>query len=111
MAATVRNLSAFEGTRTHLITRTARESRSGVAESVTCDSAFTAFQGVVKTRRQGHGSIGKHVITNVETTPATTPDDNMIEVIHESLERRGLLPGEHLVDKGYTGSHVLVDSQ
>ena len=54
---------------------------------------------------------GPHVITNVETTPATTPDDNMIEVIHESLERRGLLPGEHLVDKGYTGSHVLVDSQ
>ena len=52
-----------------------------------------------------------HVITNVETTPATTPDDNMVAVIHASLERRGLLPGEHLVDKGYTDSHVLVDSQ
>ena len=54
---------------------------------------------------------GPHVITNVETTPATTPDDNMVAVIHRSLERRGLLPGEHLVDKGYTDSHVLVDSQ
>ena len=52
-----------------------------------------------------------HVITNVETTPATTPDDNMVAVIHASLERRGLLPGEHWVDKGYTDSHVLVDSQ
>ena len=54
---------------------------------------------------------GPHVITNVETTPATTPDDNMVAVIHASLERRGLLPGEHLVDKGYTDSHVLVDSK
>jgi len=52
-----------------------------------------------------------HVITNVETTPATTPDDNMVAVVHRSLEKRGLLPGEHLVDKGYTDSHVLVDSK
>jgi transposase len=54
---------------------------------------------------------GPHVITNVETTPATTPDDNMVAVIHGSLEKRGLLPSEHLVDKGYTDSHVLVDSR
>ena len=54
---------------------------------------------------------GPHVITNVETTPATTPDDNMVAVIHGSLEKRGLLPGEHLVDKGCTDSHVLVDSK
>ena len=53
---------------------------------------------------------GPHVITNVETTPATTPDDNMVAVVHRSLEKRGLLPGEHLVDKGDTDSHVLVDS-
>ena len=52
---------------------------------------------------------GPHVITNVETTVATTPDDNMVAVVHQSLERRGLLPGEHLVDKGYTDSRVLVD--
>jgi len=54
---------------------------------------------------------GPHLITNVETTPATTPDDNMIAIVHASLERRGLLPGEHLVDKGYTDSRVLVDSK
>ena len=52
-----------------------------------------------------------HLIVNVETTPATTPDDNMIEVVHESLEERDLLPDEHLVDKGYTDSQVLIDSQ
>jgi transposase len=51
------------------------------------------------------------LITNVESTPATTPDDNMIEVVHRSLERRNLLPSEHLVDKGYTDAKVLVVSQ
>ena len=51
------------------------------------------------------------LITNVETTPATTPDDNMVEVVHRSLHRRGLLPAEHLVDKGYTDAKVLVHSQ
>lgn len=38
----------------------------------------------------------------------------MVAVVHRSLERRGLLrrgllPSEHLVDKGYTDSRVLVD--
>ena len=51
------------------------------------------------------------LITNVETTPATTPDDNMVEVVHRALRRRGLLPSEHLVDKGYTDAKVLVRSQ
>jgi len=52
-----------------------------------------------------------HLIVNVETTPATTPDDNMLKDVHTSLEQRGLLPLEHLVDKGYTDSHILVESQ
>jgi transposase len=51
-----------------------------------------------------------HLIVNVATTPATTPDDNMIEKVHESEKGRDLLPGEHLVDKGYTDSLVLVTS-
>jgi hypothetical protein len=51
------------------------------------------------------------VIVNVETTPATTPDDNMIESVHASLEQRGWLSAEHLVDKGYTDSRAFVDSQ
>jgi Transposase DDE domain/Transposase domain (DUF772) len=52
-----------------------------------------------------------HLIVNVETTPATTPDDNMLEKVHDSLKPRDLLPAEHLVDKGYTDAHVLVNSQ
>ena len=35
-----------------------------------------------------------HVIVNVETTAATTPDDNMLAVIHKSLESRDLLPAD-----------------
>jgi transposase len=52
-----------------------------------------------------------HVITNVETTPATTPDDHMLAVVHQSLAKTELLPSEHLVDMGYTGCQMLVDSQ
>ena len=40
-----------------------------------------------------------HLIVNVETTPATTPDDNMLAVVHASLAARHHLPTEHLVDK------------
>lgn len=52
-----------------------------------------------------------HLIVNVETTPATTPDDHMVAVVHQSLKDRDLLPREHLVDKGYTDSQMLVDSE
>ena len=52
-----------------------------------------------------------HIITNVETTPASTPDDNTVAVVHQSLEQCALLPSEHLVDKGYTDSRVLADSK
>jgi len=51
------------------------------------------------------------LIVNVATTPATTPDDDMLAAVHASLAARDLLPSEHLVDKGYTDSHVLVDSR
>jgi transposase len=52
-----------------------------------------------------------HLIVNVETTPATTPDDNRIAAIHASLAQRNQLPAVHLVDKGYTSAQVLLDSQ
>src|SRR4051794_41287927 len=35
----------------------------------------------------------------------------MLAAVHASLAARDLLPSEHLVDKGYTDSHVLVDSR
>jgi transposase len=51
-----------------------------------------------------------HVITHVATTPATTPDDNMVETIHAALATHARLPQQHLVDCGYTDSETLVTS-
>jgi transposase len=51
-----------------------------------------------------------HIITHVETTPATTPDDNMLEPIHAALAAQALLPRDHLVDCGYTDAETLVTS-
>ncbi|HEY0776947.1 MAG TPA: transposase, partial [Gemmatirosa sp.] len=51
------------------------------------------------------------LITHVETTPATTPDDGIVPVVHAALAARDLLPAEHLVDKGYTAAKVLADSR
>lgn len=51
------------------------------------------------------------IITNVETTPATTPDSEMTDTIHRHLSEKGLLPGEHFVDAGYVDADHLVTSE
>lgn len=43
-----------------------------------------------------------HLITHVETTPATVTDVEMRPRIERCLKDKGLLPAEHLVDSGYT---------
>ncbi len=50
------------------------------------------------------------VITDVETTPATTPDHGMVPVVHAALTARARLPAEHLVDTGYTDAATLLES-
>jgi transposase len=52
-----------------------------------------------------------HLITHVETTPATTYDGAVVETIHAALAEKGLLPQEHVVDAGYLDAEVLVSSQ
>jgi transposase len=52
-----------------------------------------------------------HLIIHVETTPATTQDIEMTSVIHQGLERKHLLPGEHLMDTGYVDGDHIVRSQ
>ena len=48
-----------------------------------------------------------HLILHVETTSATTQDMEMTEVLHQALERKQLLPSEHLMDTGYVdGKHI-----
>lgn len=52
-----------------------------------------------------------HLITQVETTRATTQDEQVTDTIHQALEEKHLLPKEHLLDRGYVNTHVLLDSQ
>ena len=41
-----------------------------------------------------------HVITHVETTPATTPDDKMLDTIHAALAEHARLPQEPTLSSG-----------
>jgi transposase len=76
--------------------------------SITGDVAWVGYKGHLTETWEKELP---HVIVNVETTPATIPDDNMIEEVHESLKPGDRLPGEHLVDKGSPDARVLVASQ
>ncbi len=51
------------------------------------------------------------LITQVITTPATTPDCVMGPTIQHDLAQRDLLPGTHLLDSGYVDADLLVTAQ
>ncbi|MBO0778958.1 MAG: transposase, partial [Ktedonobacteraceae bacterium] len=51
------------------------------------------------------------LITHVETTSAPVSDDAMTAPIHAELDRKALLPAEHIVDTGYVDAKLLVESQ
>lgn len=52
-----------------------------------------------------------NLITNVETSPATTPDSQLTGPIHARLAEKELLPQTHLVDAGFVDVDELVTSQ
>lgn len=51
-----------------------------------------------------------NIITNVETTVATTPDGVMTSLIHHKLAEKDGLPREHYVDAAYVDAYQLVES-
>ncbi|MDQ4075313.1 MAG: IS1182 family transposase [Chloroflexota bacterium] len=51
-----------------------------------------------------------HLITHVTTTAATTQDNEIVVDLHQALAHKDLLPREHLVDQGYSDSHVLMQA-
>jgi transposase len=51
-----------------------------------------------------------HLILHIETTPAARSDVDMTEPIHEALQRKDLLPDQHVVDAGYVDAQLLVSS-
>jgi hypothetical protein len=50
-----------------------------------------------------------HLITHVETTPATLPDSEVLAPIQEDLRAKEIAPSEHFVDQGYTSGTQLVE--
>ncbi len=52
-----------------------------------------------------------HLITQVETTPATTADISALADIQADLAQLDLLPDRQLVDQGYMAGHAIVSSQ
>jgi len=51
-----------------------------------------------------------NLITNVATTASTLPDSKALEGIHQSQQRRGLLPDEHYLDSGYPSAELITGS-
>ncbi len=54
---------------------------------------------------------GPNLITHVETTLATTQDNDALDAIHQALDARDLLPSQHIVDSGYRSAQLLACSQ
>ncbi len=54
---------------------------------------------------------GPNLITNVETSPATTADLELTDKIHIALDEKDLLPDEHFVDTAYVDATGLVNSR
>jgi hypothetical protein len=52
-----------------------------------------------------------HLIVEVLTAAATTPDGQVVGDLHEQLAEHDLLPKQHLVDMGYVDAEVLAQSQ
>jgi transposase len=56
-------------------------------------------------------SESPRLITNTETTEATTQDQSVVKNIHKALKRKGMLPKQHIVDQGYMSAHLIATSQ
>jgi transposase len=52
-----------------------------------------------------------HLITHVETTPATVHEAMRTAAIHQALSEKGLAPGEHWVDAAYATAEELVHAR
>ncbi len=52
-----------------------------------------------------------HIITQVTTTAATESDMQVLKTVYDQLEKKDLLPDEHLVDSGYVNAETLAMTQ
>jgi transposase len=62
--------------------------------------------------RAGDGPPARpSIVTCAETTSAAEPDVMMTQVVHDDLDRAGLLPGEHVTDSGYASADLLITAR
>ena len=77
----------------------------------TCDAPGTqasASPGVGPAPAAGPGRGDRpNLLTGVATTEATVADSAMLTPVHQQLEERQLLPGEHLADTGYPSAELI----
>lgn len=52
-----------------------------------------------------------HLVTNVESSPATTSDIAVLPEVHRHLELRNLSPERHFVDSGFIAAESLVQAE
>jgi transposase len=52
-----------------------------------------------------------HLITHSDTTPGPTADGAATPKSHAALQRRGLLPGTHIVDAGFPDADLFAQSR
>lgn len=52
-----------------------------------------------------------HLITHVDTTPATVHEALRTAAIHQALDAKGVPPKEHLVDAAYVSAEILVSGR
>jgi transposase len=52
-----------------------------------------------------------HIITQVTTTAATESDMQVLKTVYDQLEKKDLLPDEHLLDSGYVNAETLATTQ
>ncbi|MEI2610154.1 MAG: IS1182 family transposase [Candidatus Promineifilaceae bacterium] len=71
----------------------------------------THWQGYVVHLTESCDVDSPHLITDVQTTPATVGDAPVLPDIQQNLSERDLLPAEHLVDTAYVSAPHLVNSQ
>ncbi len=80
---------------------------SDARRSVKRDTVWTGYK--VHLTETCHENT-PHIILHVETTAATAHDMTITDVIHEELDHKQFLPGEHLMDAGYVDGEHIVNS-
>lgn len=80
------------------------DSRNAVKRGSAWDGYKVHFTETCDAKETGR----PHLITHVVTTDATVGDPVVVDEIHDRLETKGLLPGEHLMDAGYISAELLL---